>query len=334
MRSENDCMFSVIMPAYNAEKTCIRAINSVLSNVCSSYELIIVDDGSRDVTLSICQKLADENPIIKVLHQENKGVSAARNYAITCAQGRYICFLDSDDALVDGALDELQELVVRNDYPDFVLFGYHSLSNNVISDTWIPEEEVRLDMVINQMLTSRVGLNTLWTKLIKKSLLVEDFNTSKNMGEDLEFICAYLTRIKRFQIVRKPFYLYTLDNENSLTKKRELLVHSMADDMKIRTELASFYDLSTVVVQEKLFEQTEGILRSCKDNSDFGRIRETLCNDVTYQQMIREYEPVRRKNKLLKCLLVNNMWSVMRAYFFCKDIAVRFRKSTGNNRKF
>ena len=98
--------FSVIIPAYNCEKYIADAVKSVCRQPVKDMEIIIVDDGSTDSTGEICARLAGENRQITVIHQENRGASAARNAGIRKASGEYILFLDADDAYVDHAVDE------------------------------------------------------------------------------------------------------------------------------------------------------------------------------------------------------------------------------------
>ena len=88
---------SIIVPVYNAEKTLPRCIDSILAQTFTDYELILVDDGSSDGSLSVCSAYAARDSRIRVLHQENAGVSAARNAGLDAAAGKYIMFCDSDD---------------------------------------------------------------------------------------------------------------------------------------------------------------------------------------------------------------------------------------------
>lgn len=107
-------MFSVIMPAYNAETFIARAIDSVLSQTYPDFELIVVDDGSTDATKERVLSFSDER--IRYVYQKNGGVSAARNQGILESRGEYICFLDSDDEWRPEHLSVLFALTEK--YPD------------------------------------------------------------------------------------------------------------------------------------------------------------------------------------------------------------------------
>ncbi len=106
--------FSIIVPAYNAEKFIQRCAESVLKQTYEDFELLIVNDGSKDDTLRVCQGMQD--PRVRVLSQENQGVSVARNTGIQNANGEYICFLDADDEFMPNHLQTLEKAICT--YPD------------------------------------------------------------------------------------------------------------------------------------------------------------------------------------------------------------------------
>ena len=90
---------SVIVPVYKAEAFLADCIDSILSQTFSDFEIILVDDGSPDNSGRICEEYAAKYACIRVLHQENQGQAAARNHALTHAQGQWICYVDSDDLI-------------------------------------------------------------------------------------------------------------------------------------------------------------------------------------------------------------------------------------------
>ena len=92
---------SVIIPVYNAESYIGRCIESVQVQTFGDWQMILVDDGSNDNSLAICQKYAEIDDRIQVMHQENAGAGAARNTGLTKALGEYIVFIDSDDYVAE-----------------------------------------------------------------------------------------------------------------------------------------------------------------------------------------------------------------------------------------
>ena len=105
----NDTMhipeFSVIVPVYKVEQYLGRCIASVLAQTFADLELILIDDGSPDESGAICDRFAAEDDRIIVIHQKNRGVSAARNAGLDIARGKYIVFVDSDDAVEENYLE-------------------------------------------------------------------------------------------------------------------------------------------------------------------------------------------------------------------------------------
>lgn len=100
-------LISVIVPAYNAEQYIARCISSIQNQYYENIEMIIIDDGSTDGTFNICKQKAENDKRIRVIHQENRGVCAARNTGMDAACGKYISFVDADDELTPEALETL-----------------------------------------------------------------------------------------------------------------------------------------------------------------------------------------------------------------------------------
>ena len=114
-------MISVVMPVYNGEAFVARAVQSVLDQTSPRWEIVAVDDGSRDGTRAILERFAARDPRIRVLHQENAGVSAARNAAMAAARGEYLAFLDADDWWYPDHLTTLEQMI--RIYPKAGLLG-------------------------------------------------------------------------------------------------------------------------------------------------------------------------------------------------------------------
>ncbi len=119
----NDIDVSVIVPVYNAEKYIRKCIESVLQQTLSSWELILVDDGSKDNSLEICQEYAQKYRGIVAIHQENGGSSVARNFGLRKATGRYIAFIDADDWIHTRMLEVLVEKAEQTN-ADIVICNY------------------------------------------------------------------------------------------------------------------------------------------------------------------------------------------------------------------
>ena len=118
--------FSIVVPVYNVADYLQACIDSILANTCTDYEIILVDDGSTD---GICPALCDENAerypeLIRVIHQENQGLGGARNTGLEASRGEYLFFVDSDDTVVPGALNRLDDFTRRYPNVDIFSFGF------------------------------------------------------------------------------------------------------------------------------------------------------------------------------------------------------------------
>ena len=101
--------FSVVIPVYNAEKYINRSVESILQQSFENFEVVLVDDGSADKSMELCEKLVQKDTRVSFFHQKNQGVSAARNKGISMARGKYLVFVDADDYIRADTLKLLYE---------------------------------------------------------------------------------------------------------------------------------------------------------------------------------------------------------------------------------
>ncbi|MGM9841469.1 MAG: glycosyltransferase family 2 protein, partial [Candidatus Limisoma sp.] len=139
-------LISIIVPVYNASATIKCCIESVLSQTYTNFELIIIDDGSTDDSLAICERFAMSDSRIIVKHQENKGVSAARNLGINLCNGEWISFLDSDDFFAESFLEDL---ITDSSDCDLIIGGYkkkYIKTNQVLQGIQFPNKYIDMDV--------------------------------------------------------------------------------------------------------------------------------------------------------------------------------------------
>lgn len=203
-------LFSVIIPAYNAEYTIVRCINSVLLQTIDNYEIIVVDDGSTDYTSNKVKEIADKCNKIKMRQQKNSGPGAARNTGISLSQGDYIAFLDADDYWETDYL----ETIVRcsNQGKSDVIFldvikerqdgSVISFSNNY-RFRQCPKKE----LICNQM-TGRLPWGMI--KVIKRDLIIKNNISFANLkvGEEAIFSFELLNHSQTISFADKPIYHY------------------------------------------------------------------------------------------------------------------------------
>lgn len=123
MTKEKKEIVSIIVPAYNAEDTLEKCLQSIANQTYPFFEAIVVNDGSTDDTQTIAERWSQKDSRIRVFRKENSGVSAARNAALADAQGEWITFLDSDDYLEPDCLERLLD----GEACDMAVIGYHTV---------------------------------------------------------------------------------------------------------------------------------------------------------------------------------------------------------------
>lgn len=224
---------SVIIPSYNNEQYVEACVRSVLDQqTTSSYEVIVVNDGSKDGTRQLLEKAFGEDPRVRLIHQENQGLSGARNTGIDLAAGRYLLFLDSDDRLLPGAVESLMTMALAND-AGLVAGGYTCL---------FPDGRTTVGQVFGDGKAARELPGYAWGKVYKASLFdhlrfpggywFEDsisaqiiFPLCENDCYTVkECVCEYLMNPQGIsaQAVKKPKSLDSLWLYRRLLREREL----------------------------------------------------------------------------------------------------------------
>lgn len=126
----DDLLISVIIPVYNAEKYLEQCLNSIKNQTYKNFEVIIVNDGSKDNTDSICKKFAQSDSRFRYFSKENGGVSSARNFGLDNANGHYITFIDGDDWVEHNHLEILIKSITENN-SDIAICSYKEFDNNI-----------------------------------------------------------------------------------------------------------------------------------------------------------------------------------------------------------
>lgn len=215
-------LLSIVVPVYNAEAFVSRTIDNLLKEDVSK-EIILVNDGSTDNSLKILQSYANKYDCIKIIDQENRGVSAARNAGIDIARGEYIYFIDSDDNIDHGSLIRAINLFYKYNI-ELVIFSYKHIGadgNNYGSIEYLPtnlysitEWSYDLDKLINTFIISNTGTSIRKLDIIRENNI--RFKESLNIYEDIIFGFDYLFYVKNLFFINEPLHSYIHINPNSL----------------------------------------------------------------------------------------------------------------------
>lgn len=204
---------SVIIPVYNVEKYLVECLDSVINQTFTDIEIICVNDGSTDNSLVILENYANKDSRIKIISQENKGVSCARNTGIAFSNGKYIYFIDSDDYLELDALNKLYNLAEDNSL-DLIMFKLLNFNdedgkkyNQYYYDMPYLKHLVGDIFDYNDMKDDIFSLNvTVYTKFFKRELISESEFLEGCIFEDTLFLVDYIFDAKRIMFLDE--YLY------------------------------------------------------------------------------------------------------------------------------
>ena len=219
--------FSIILPVYNVETYLERCIQSVLGQSFRDYELILVDDGSRDASPEICETYASKYEQIRVIHKPNGGLASARNAGLEIASGEYIWWVDSDDYIEPGALEILYESS-RGTEPDIVKFDYY----RVESESWpvysiaepgiYREERIHRELLEKAFFCSGKYVLSACSHIYRKKFLDKwrlQFVSERIVGsEDYLFNLEATYAARSVVVLRRALYYYEL-RTGSLTQQ-------------------------------------------------------------------------------------------------------------------
>ena len=216
--------YSVIIPAYQAENTISRCLDSLLAGIRDDVEILIVNDGSTDRTAEICLDYASRCPGIRCFTQAHGGVSAARNLALDHALGEFITFVDSDDYVLEEYFRTIDAHI--SDDTDFLMFGKSVFDGSILRS--YPFCDRRTDnprKTVKILCKALIGqkLNALFTKVFRRSVLLEHgirFDERLQIGEDKVFVVQYMSHVRKAVFIRDALYIMSVENDNSLSRKR------------------------------------------------------------------------------------------------------------------
>lgn len=214
---------SIILPVYNAQSTVDRAIKSVQAQTMPDWELLLVDDGSKDESGTICDRWAQTDRRIRVFHTENRGASHARNVGLTQALGEWIAFLDSDDFYAPSFLERM---LLHSDCADEVLCYVSMLPEGHSAE---PLREPKVYAAVKEALEDcqtiedvKLFTDTVWNRIIRKSSIRSSFDESMVYNEVTDFVLKNWRSPRRIAVVPERLYTYDHTTPGSLTKRMRI----------------------------------------------------------------------------------------------------------------
>lgn len=248
-------MLSFILPSYNVAPYIERAVNSILDQHLSDYEIIIVDDGSRDNLVEVCQQWKENERVI-VVSTGNQGVSEARNEGLKRAKGEYVCFLDPDDWYEKDVMASALEAIKR-DGADALRFGYNKVyeseelkrGDDPVEDLINDEYLCEGDAILTKLVSAYIGfsikelmhlnvsnfrknkrLSFVWSYIFKRQILIDNsitFAKGLHFMEDKLFLCEYLCHTQKVILYDKVCYNYYVRKDGlRMTNTADCLHHA------------------------------------------------------------------------------------------------------------
>lgn len=194
---------SIVIPVYNVEGYLRACVDSILNQSYRNFELILVDDGSKDSSPAICDEYGQADPRVRVIHKENEGPSKTRNRGIDEAKGDYLMFVDSDDILVEGTLEKMVNAMEQSN-AELCICGYERFRNDwslpsslTTEPLQILKDRKELAAVYNQPKTNMFGIS-IWAKLYRLDIINANsirFDCDISYEEDCIFNLGYFRHV-------------------------------------------------------------------------------------------------------------------------------------------
>ena len=310
------------MPTYNVEKYLPAAIESVLRQSFSEWELLVVDDGSTDNSNIVAKKYVQEDERIHLLEKENGGLSDARNYGLARIQGKYVHFFDSDDSIEPDFYEKMVAAIeIRND--DFVICGYYKdyeLTGGHISTQVFRCDEIGTPLPRDISYNSAIYYYA-WNKLYKSDFLKNNhlfFEVGLSVIEDVEFFSRVIDCSPSFRCIDYIGYRYQIRKRPTLGNEyTEKLVPSQLRSIAIQCSL-----LEKLCDDKKILHNDQGhvaftaikwvlhCIYSYSNLSFMQKMRKIrlLINDETVSKYICSYNPSSNFDKVLYFSLCNKLY--------------------------
>lgn len=324
-------MISIIVPVFNTQKYVRRCVESIINQTYKDWKLILVDDGSKDESGTICDRLAQTDDRILVVHTENRGASAARNLGLDEASGEYVTFVDADDWLEPYHLQTL----IEQSAPDIDL-----CINSFIADLYygarpfiykINQTHDNIESIKAFFKDLLQHSQFLWNKLFRRSIIEDNkirFDINVSLGEDNIFVLEYLNYIKGLSSSSVCTYHYDQIEENPFSlgrRKRSSIefIHQLKSNYLAILKLYKTYGVDIIKGHADDYFFTEFFLRIIIEDIDIRHKILSTGDSLPYMSnALSNLTPENINNKIIRCF-----WSeIKRRDFFKANIIFKYYK--------
>lgn len=297
MNESHNCIVSIIVPIYNAEKYLSRTVETLRRQTLTNIEILLVNDGSTDDSLKLCREFAEIDPRIQVIDKQNGGVSSARNIGLKLAKGQYVLFVDADD-YVEANYAEILLKTLQENKSDIEMCGYFREDKKSEQIITLMEKDHVFDLnkelpsIHKAFVKGNGGIYSIFNKLFSLKKIKENnlqFSEKLSHAEDFLFCIQYVNTCSSFGYINIPQYHY-VNNDNSLTttfNKRQLAYHEdwlmvlkqniVSDVYKEHTQ-EIYYTTLTEVNDYCIRAKRNKVRFSYKDLTSYPSVREMIKN--------------------------------------------------------
>ena len=242
-------LITIIIPVYNTEKYIARCLDSVVKQTYKELEILVIDDGSTDSSYQICNEYALKDDRLKLIHQDNQGLSISRNNGMELATGEYIAFVDSDDWIALNMMEVMIESAMKYNQllVDCDFISSEAKAKQVSSPKIADETNVCVENSIDSL--ERIIISNsyaVWTRLYHKSLM-ENVSFKKNkILEDVPFTLEILSKVTKVIHVELPLYIYYTENTSIIRSCYNLKKLNSIDMVLKLNDYRHLYNKTTI----------------------------------------------------------------------------------------
>lgn len=274
-------LVSIVVPVYNAGSSMKKSIDSILTSSYHNIEILIVDDGSEKETADLCDALGKLDDRIKVIHQDNRGVSAARNNGLKLATGDYITFVDADDLIEENMIYSMVE-VAEGENADVTIGGYRECYDDGSEKQYGCNQKITVkrdkEILTEFFTTNNIGWNV-WAKLYRRNAIEGvSFIEGKKIAEDMFFNYQVLKAVDKVAVYGFPIYRY-MKHDNSAMADTNCL--KFFDSFYLARDVFKDVDTDELYKKDKLdfyIRNEVFFFRFIYTKDKMGKVKEEIAN--------------------------------------------------------
>lgn len=309
-------MISVIVPVYNAENTLNSCLNSIKDQTYTDFEVLLIDDGSKDKSGGICDEYANEDYRFKVIHTSNQGVSSARNIGIEHIQGKYVMFIDSDDYVYPNYFETYIKYAEEKQV-EVVIGGLLRIENGHIEKRTIDSIGKLVEQIWNSICINPEMYGYIAGKMVLSNVIKDNqiwLNEKMYSQEDLDFNLSVYEKCSKFEIINYAGYQY----EYVAKKRKPPVWDFITNSLKMyriamnKTELS---DEAKEAIKYRIINQIFTFLYISNGKKEFDYAIEKLCQVQGLRDYLSNQKVTGESKRIIKWYMTGDYQRIYK--YFC-----------------